>query len=184
MPSKSQISWWWLYESPHSERDVVNKWSERFGRTRKIEHTCWKCGGLIKDKGTGVRAHIEAHKNGGSSNPENFFILCVVCHLHQPDAITRAEQIEWIQRPVSQEKSVAIEMIYAYANTTKECAEAAGVYIDDVIALITPDCAVSRHLTNFYSNVGWRLNKLIKHKNVELLAGKTAASKDSCSINL
>jgi len=184
MPTRNQIGWWWLYESPHSERNVVNKWAERFGRTRKIEHTCWKCGDLIKTKGMGVRAHIEAHKNGGSSKPENFFMLCVVCHLHQPDAMTRPEQIEWIQRPISHEKNVAIEMIYAYANITKEDAETAGVYSEDVIELITPDCAVSRHLTNFYSNVGWKLNKLVKDRNAELLARKAAAQKDSCSINL
>lgn len=45
--------------------------------------TCWAC--RILDMPL-ERAHVVAHRSGGSMHPTNFFLLCAICHLEQHDS--------------------------------------------------------------------------------------------------
>jgi coenzyme F420-reducing hydrogenase beta subunit len=53
---------------------------------------CWACGAT----GSLERAHIVAHRNGGSMDPTNFFLLCHICHEEQPDDATVEAQLFWL----------------------------------------------------------------------------------------
>jgi hypothetical protein len=55
--------------------------------------TCWACGIQC----TPERAHVLARSQGGSDAPENFFLLCAVCHREQPDGAPRAAQVAWLR---------------------------------------------------------------------------------------
>lgn len=52
---------------------------------------CWRCG---KEDGL-IKAHIVAHSHGGSNDPDNYIILCVLCHEEQPDGASREVQLAW-----------------------------------------------------------------------------------------
>jgi hypothetical protein len=56
---------------------------------------CWGCG-VDGDAGL-EKAHVIPVRFGGSMDPSNFFILCPVCHIEQPDAAPRAVQEEWLK---------------------------------------------------------------------------------------
>jgi 5-methylcytosine-specific restriction endonuclease McrA len=63
------------------------------------EHaTCWACGqsSAGEDGGWLQRAHVVAASGGGSDAPENFFLLCAVCHREQPDGSGREAQEAWL----------------------------------------------------------------------------------------
>ncbi len=60
---------------------------------RPPTETCWGCG----DETRPERAHIEAKINGGSTEPENFLLLCGVCHDAQPDGAPLEYQLEWLR---------------------------------------------------------------------------------------
>lgn len=57
--------------------------------------TCWACRytsrGFVPE-----RAHVVGLANGGSNDPDNFFLLCSLCHREQPDGADRGEQEEWL----------------------------------------------------------------------------------------
>lgn len=53
---------------------------------------CWACG----KKGRLERAHIVARALGGSNDSSNFFLLCALCHVEQPDAQSREAQEQWL----------------------------------------------------------------------------------------
>lgn len=61
------------------------------------EHeTCWACGHWF-DGDVPDRAHVVAHSNGGSSEPDNFYLLCHWCHCDQPDGQPRIVQDAWLR---------------------------------------------------------------------------------------
>jgi hypothetical protein len=57
---------------------------------------CWGC---RSDDGDGplTRCHIVAVRNGGSMAPENFFLLCELCHRNQPDGMSLSTQLIWLE---------------------------------------------------------------------------------------
>lgn len=61
--------------------------------------TCWACGQndrTDEPRGWLQRAHVLAASGGGSDAPENFFLLCSVCHREQPDGASREAQEAWL----------------------------------------------------------------------------------------
>lgn len=54
--------------------------------------TCWCCG----RSGYQEIAHIVPHSLGGSSTPENLFLLCAECHILSPDAADPEFFYKWI----------------------------------------------------------------------------------------
>ena len=87
--------------NPPSCKNIVAAWMD----TRPWGHlvdddddaadSCWRCG-YHAQKGEMTRAHIHAHRHGGSNDPSNYFLLCDICHREQPDAAPREEQIQWV----------------------------------------------------------------------------------------
>jgi hypothetical protein len=59
---------------------------------------CWACCGLANLE----RAHIVAIAHGGGNEPENFFLLCWVCHREQPDGAPPDVQLKWLASHESQ----------------------------------------------------------------------------------
>lgn len=58
--------------------------------------TCWACGyGNSGFKPT--KAHVVRHADGGSMTPDNFFLLCEICHRRQPSGLSRAAQELWLR---------------------------------------------------------------------------------------
>lgn len=55
---------------------------------------CWACG---KYHPRLERAHVVAKAFGGSDDPDNFFLLCSLCHVEQPDAQSREAQETWLR---------------------------------------------------------------------------------------
>jgi hypothetical protein len=83
--------------------DAIVKANE--GTLRRIEFNddeahsrCWACGGLANLE----RAHVVAIAHGGGNEPENFFLLCWVCHREQPDGAPADVQLEWLASHESQ----------------------------------------------------------------------------------
>jgi hypothetical protein len=63
-----------------------------------LSRCCWACG--YADAGSNwkpERAHVLAHSSGGTSDPNNFFLLCYICHKEQPDGLPRANQEYWLR---------------------------------------------------------------------------------------
>lgn len=60
----------------------------------RLTKTCWACG--AEKKTVMVRAHVEAKSAGGEDTPSNYFLLCDVCHVEQPDGLSREIQEEWL----------------------------------------------------------------------------------------
>jgi 5-methylcytosine-specific restriction endonuclease McrA len=56
--------------------------------------TCWAC---RIDTTSLERAHVVAHRNGGSMHPTNFFLLCPVCHEAQDDFLSVELQLLWLK---------------------------------------------------------------------------------------
>jgi len=58
--------------------------------------TCWGC--RVDALRGPQRVHVVARTHGGSDAPDNFFILCWLCHRDQPDGVSRATQEAWLIR--------------------------------------------------------------------------------------
>jgi len=43
-----------------------------------------------------TRAHVVAKSVGGPDTPNNYFLLCDVCHVEQPDGLSREIQEAWL----------------------------------------------------------------------------------------
>jgi hypothetical protein len=57
---------------------------------------CWACG-RDDERVALERAHIEAHWSGGSNQPDNYLLLCPMCHQEQPDEAPKEAQLEWLR---------------------------------------------------------------------------------------
>lgn len=60
----------------------------------RLTRTCWACGAVGKRLKT--RAHVIAKSQGGQDTPDNYFLLCDVCHDEQPDGLSREIQEKWL----------------------------------------------------------------------------------------
>lgn len=62
--------------------------------------TCWACGKTSSRDSVGwlERAHVISAAAGGTNTPDNFFLLCSVCHREQPDGSSRNAQEVWLLR--------------------------------------------------------------------------------------
>lgn len=60
----------------------------------RLTKTCWACG--AERKSVMIRAHVVAKSVGGSDTPDNYFLLCDVCHAEQPDGLSREIQESWL----------------------------------------------------------------------------------------
>lgn len=83
-----------------SVKAIVAAWADEAPWSRNVdegnEHkSCWHCG--YDMRGNPTRAHIVAHRNGGSGKPRNFFLLCEKCHDAQPDASPLDVQLAWLK---------------------------------------------------------------------------------------
>jgi hypothetical protein len=85
MPSTKAIAAAWAADAP---------WSPHIDDERAHEF-CWRCAYDMHGKPT--RAHIVAHRHGGTGEPRNFFLLCDKCHDAQPDAAPLELQLAWLK---------------------------------------------------------------------------------------
>lgn len=58
---------------------------------------CWACCITCDADSRVQRAHIVARQRGGSFDPSNFFLLCLVCHNEQPDNAPVEVQVRWLR---------------------------------------------------------------------------------------
>jgi hypothetical protein len=71
----------------------------------RLTKTCWACGSV--GDSFCVRAHVIARCHGGTDAPDNFFLLCDVCHDEQPDGLPRDVQESWLVNRDSQITNLA-----------------------------------------------------------------------------
>lgn len=78
-PSQKRIIEYWKSQ-PSLPCDVTIDWDT-------AHEKCWCCGYSDPEfpEYTTERAHIIPHALGGSSEPENFVLLCPECHVDSPD---------------------------------------------------------------------------------------------------
>ncbi|HKQ46811.1 MAG TPA: HNH endonuclease signature motif containing protein [Phycisphaerae bacterium] len=73
-------------------------------------HTCWACGYYSKDFKP-QRAHVLADRRGGANSPENYVLLCEVCHKEQPDAVSKEVLEQWLISHESVDKKTLREVL-------------------------------------------------------------------------
>lgn len=71
---------------------IVKRASVRFFDPLDPLKECWACG----DERALEKAHIVAHAAGGTSDPDNYLLLCRECHKEQPDGASYDAQLRWL----------------------------------------------------------------------------------------
>lgn len=85
-----------------AQRNLLDRLNAERGDRAYIEHdlathSCWGCG-YCGQSFRPSRAHIKAVVFGGTYDPENYILLCDVCHREQPDAVSLEVLFEWLIR--------------------------------------------------------------------------------------
>lgn len=90
-PSAKRIIEYWKSQ-PQLPCDVKIDWDT-------AHEKCWCCGYSDPEfpEYTTERAHIIPHALGGSSDPENFVLLCPECHHDSPDVNDSIAMWDWIK---------------------------------------------------------------------------------------
>lgn len=72
----------------------------------EYHNNCWACG----SQSSLQRAHVEPYCLNNNEEPENYFLLCELCHKEQPDVADREYQESWIINHESEITRIEREM--------------------------------------------------------------------------
>jgi hypothetical protein len=62
-----------------------------------LEYVCWACGAPRSERGFKlIRCHIERYQPNEAERPDNFILLCGLCHKEQPDALPKEAIKYWL----------------------------------------------------------------------------------------
>jgi 5-methylcytosine-specific restriction endonuclease McrA len=93
---------------------------------KDLECACWACGARC-DEGL-TRCHIDRYRPNEQDRPDNFVILCDVCHRGQPDALPKGAIKYWLFTRESQSRRaerLAAPILTAFRLLTDEFGESA-----------------------------------------------------------
>jgi hypothetical protein len=112
-------------------RDIVNaqqdllKWCPNVEgvSNEDLVYVCWACGARSAEhfrskQGLMTRCHIERYQPNQAERPDNFILLCDLCHKEQPDALPKEAIKYWLSTRESHAKYN--ERMKALFNTTME----------------------------------------------------------------